>query len=55
MMHVCDVCALVDGDSEEKECVYCEKCKAWLCKSDQSRTDRRARAALVRWKANRPK
>jgi hypothetical protein len=51
MMHVCDVCRLVDGDSTEKDCTYCNRCKAWLCVADKKSGIRRSLAALKRLKS----
>lgn len=48
VMHVCDVCDLLDNDKTLKMCIYCESCKAWICPEDRMRVDRRARAMVLR-------
>jgi hypothetical protein len=47
-LHICDVCRLVDGNTTLKECEYCEFCKAWICKADDLRVDRRMLAGMLR-------
>lgn len=47
-IHACDVCRLLDNDRTLKECYYCGKCDAWICRSDQFRLDRRIRAMKSR-------
>lgn len=42
----CDVCRILDSDTTRKECFYCLTCDAWICKKDQYRWDRRARAMV---------
>ena len=46
--HICDVCRLLDGDTLEKLCGYCNLCDAWICTSDQSKWSRRLLAASKR-------
>ena len=46
MMQVCEVCRILDNDEQLKECSYCSICKAWICKRDLYRLDRRMRAGL---------
>lgn len=43
--HTCTVCSLLDADDSQKDCVYCSRCNAWICRADLNRWDRRARAA----------
>lgn len=45
-LHVCQVCKLLDNDVSLKECEYCSLCKAWICKKDKFRPDRRTFAML---------
>lgn len=48
VMHVCDVCMLIDKDLTAKECTYCERCDAHICREDINRWDRRAAAMTKR-------
>lgn len=43
----CRVCGLLDRDFSLKKSDYCEFCKAYICKDDQTNILRRARAALI--------
>jgi len=52
-MHYCDVCRLLDKDTSQKPCFFCDKCGAWICKKDNYRMDRRARAAIRMKKESR--
>jgi len=47
-MTICDVHRLVDYDTTARLCGYCGLCDAWICQEDQSRWDRRLRAAVKR-------
>ena len=51
MIHVCDVCRLVDNDLTEKECTFCEACNAWICTADETAWVRRAIAMKIHWLA----
>lgn len=46
VMAVCDVCRLLDKDTTKKECFWCPQCQSHICRKDQHRWDRRARAAM---------
>jgi hypothetical protein len=56
---VCDVCALVDGDTSHKEVICCGVCSAHLCRGCSQRTTknvlRRAQAWLLRGARGLPK
>lgn len=41
---VCDCCRLVDGDTRGKFVVYCEDCKAWICKDCEGKWLKRGAA-----------
>lgn len=45
---MCDVCRLVDYDTEKKWCGYCNLCDAWICDTDLTAYVRRALAAVRR-------
>jgi len=47
VLHVCDVCLLLDGDDSEKPCFYCPACNAFICQADEHQWIRRARAAAI--------
>ena len=47
-MHICDVCRLLDYDTERKFCGYCSLCDAWICDQDQPQWGRRILAAAKR-------
>lgn len=49
MIHVCDVCRLVDNDLTEKESEFCEACDAWICTADLDNWPRRVIAMNIRW------
>lgn len=44
---MCDVCRLVDRNWSEKHCIYCCKCKAWICDECRPNTPKRALAMLL--------
>ena len=44
----CDVCRLVDFNTEKKPCKWCSLCDAWICEADEKRWDRRIKAAVKR-------
>jgi len=46
VMHVCDVCLLLDNDSTEKLCRFCGGCQAWICIPCEGQYQRRADAML---------
>ena len=48
-LKVCDVHRLVDNDTTLRECVWCNRCQAWICREDIPRWDRRARAMMKMW------
>lgn len=48
-MRVCDVHRAIDNDLTPRLCVWCNFCKAWICKEDLSRWDRRRIAAAKNW------
>ena len=45
---MCDVCRILDYDCSAKLCFYCPMCDAWICGPDNTRWDRRLRAAIKR-------
>jgi len=45
---MCDVCRLLDYDTEKKLCSYCSLCDAWICEADSNKWGRRIKAALKR-------
>lgn len=45
---ICDVCRLLDYNTERKLCIYCGMCDAFICQEDQNRWDRRIKAAIKR-------
>lgn len=45
---MCDVCRLLDFDTEKKLCTYCGLCDAWICASDSDKWTRRIQAAIKR-------
>ena len=45
--HVCEVCAVLDGDDTLKPCTYCSFCDAWLCEHDLQDWLRRTKAAAI--------
>jgi len=45
---VCDVCQLVDGNSEIKVVVFCKQCDAWICKNCENNWFRRSVAYFKR-------
>ena len=45
---MCDVCRLLDFNTEEKLCSYCAMCDAWICEKCSSDWIRRIKAALKR-------
>lgn len=45
---MCDVCRLLDFDTESKICTYCSACDAWICKEDFGNWARRLVAAVKR-------
>lgn len=45
---LCDVCRLLDFNTEKKLCHWCSLCDAWICEADQNRWDRRIKAAIKR-------
>jgi hypothetical protein len=45
---MCDVCRLVDYNTDSKECVYCPLCDAWICKTCLPNWSRRIKAAIKR-------
>lgn len=44
----CDVCRLVDFNTEKKLCSWCSLCDAWICDDDQHKWGRRFKAAALR-------
>jgi len=46
-MHVCDVHKLIDKDETPRECKYCGRCKAWICKECHGNWPKRAHAMMV--------
>lgn len=45
---MCDVCRLLDYDTDSKQCSYCSLCDAWICEKDSNNWVRRIKAALKR-------
>lgn len=45
---VCDVCRLLDEDTELKNCGFCGLCDSWICQADQTNWSRRLRAFYKR-------
>lgn len=45
----CDVHRILDNDSMPRHCEYCPRCRAWICKDDLHRWDRRAKAMIKQW------
>lgn len=43
---ICRVCELLDNDKTEKEIIYCNFCKAWICSLCENNWLRRGVAAL---------
>jgi hypothetical protein len=48
-MRICDVHRVIDNDIALRECVYCSRCQAWICKDDINRWDRRGLAMIKMW------
>lgn len=48
-IRTCDVHRLIDNDAAPRECEYCPRCQAWICKEDLHRWDRRALAMVKMW------
>jgi hypothetical protein len=51
--HECDVCKLVNNDTNHKKSIYCKVCDAWLC-PDHNQTNvqalvQRGAAAIIRY------
>lgn len=42
----CDVCIRISGDMTLKDCTYCTKCNAWICKDHVNDLPARVLAAL---------
>lgn len=47
-LRICDVCRILDYNTEKKLCGYCGMCDAWICLDDQSKWTRRLLAAAKR-------
>lgn len=45
---ICDVCRLLDYNTDKKLCGYCGMCDAWICQQDMNAWGRRLKAALKR-------
>jgi hypothetical protein len=45
LLHICDVCRLLDGNHRQKMCFYCPVCDAWICEDDQHNWSRRGAAS----------
>lgn len=45
---ICDVCRILDYNTEKKLCGYCSMCDARICEADQSKWGRRLLAAAKR-------
>ena len=46
-IHVCDVHRLVDKDVIGRECMYCPKCSAWICKDCRGNWTKRGHAMML--------
>ena len=45
---ICDVCRLLDYCTDEKPCMFCSLCDAWICSEDSGKWGRRILAAAKR-------
>ena len=46
---ICKVCELLDSDTSNKRCFWCEGCKAFICEADWGNLIRRAKAMKIFW------
>lgn len=45
---ICDVHRLLDYDTANRLCIYCNLCDAWICEECKSQWGRRLKAAIKR-------